>query len=84
MLKTGQSEPHRGCEFNSLRSDQFTSVQFFDRMSRRGNMTDDLAENLVKSFRREQFWHGRGYTFFDAVDLAFPLRPLRHPPSKVP
>ena len=55
---------------------QFSSVQFFDRSGRRGDVRDDSAEILFQSSLQEalgHIWHGQGCPVFDNILPAFPL-----------
>ena len=66
---------------------QFSSVQSLDRLGRWGDMRDDSAETLFRSFLQEAIvrllaWEG--CPLFDVVSQAFPLQPRRRPPSKAP
>ena len=72
----------------NARTDQFSLVQPLDQMGRLGDMRDDSAEILFKSFLHEALVNssGRGR---DVHSLTFSIqhffcRPRRRPPSKVP
>ena len=67
---------------------QFSSVQSLDRLGCREDMRDEAEEILFQSFLQvalvSSSGMGRDFSRFDVVHPAFPLRPRRRPPSKVP
>ena len=60
---------------------KYSSVQFSPLTDWvvRGDMMDDSAEILFQSFLQEQFLHGQGRSFYDVVQLAFPLSTTASP-----
>ena len=65
-----------------------SSVQFFDRLGRRGYVTKDSGEILFRCFLQEvlseQFWHGQGCPVLDVLYPAFALPTMVSPFPPLP
>ena len=65
---------------------QFSSIPRLIRSSGGHNrrLRGDPLQVFSAAGHYEQFWHALGCPLFDVVHPAFPLRPRRRPPSRVP